>query len=253
VRLSLFGSGMMIMAVGAQGWLAAQQTNPLSEERMVAVPFVGCKSEGQVSYEAPKRASRAVLVGRDAAQKLAYYETDSPVGVLAPRGWYCLGLVGSSGDGLIVSPKPIDSEVVFSSRHGDLVGPAIAVSHTIGVGSGSDHVARIIARVFPAYRAFAVDEMKRFGGRFTFGPYPTDTLTYKSEKVVEYRTPAHTEGLGTLSWLKKNDSPIEGVAILVGRTPDLLLLAVRLPATLSGLAPAIIREAERIPDRSFIH
>jgi hypothetical protein len=91
------------------------------------------------------------------------------------------------------------------------------------------------------------------GRPLKFDPYPKGALTYRSNTVVEYRTPAQTDGLGTHSWLKKNGSPIEGVAILVGPTPDLLLLSVRLPTELNGLTSVIIRQFERDAERSDRH
>ena len=102
-----------------------------------------------------------------------------------------------------------------------------------------------MAHVFPAYKGFVTDVTSMFDQKFSFGPYPKDTLTCKSKAVVEYKTPAQTEGLGTHSWLKKNDSPIDGVAILTGQTPDLVLLSMRLPSDLTVLTPAIIRQVER--------
>jgi hypothetical protein len=54
--------------------------------------------------------------------------------------------------------------------------------------------------------------------------------------------------------LQASDYPIDGVAILHGDTPDLLLLTVRLPAEMHDLASHIIRQvehdyAERRPTR----
>ena len=84
-------------------------------------------------------------------------------------------------------------------------------------------------------------------GDFPSGPYPGDRLTYKSNEIVEYETPAQTEGLGTHSgMLKKNASPISGVAMLLaGEPPDSLLLSVRLPPGMTDLASIIIRQVER--------
>ena len=44
-----------------------------------------------------------------------------------------------------------------------------------------------------------------------------------------------------MSRLKANDDPIDGVAILEGKNPDLLMLRVRLPPEQRDLAKAIIR------------
>ncbi len=197
--------------------------------------------------QAPKGTSRSVQVSHDAAQELAYYKAVLGVGVLAPRGWYCFGTYGSAGDTLIVSPQPIDTTKIFSTGPGDLAGPAIQVSYRFGGTSGRFEVAEIIARVFPAYRAFATQVMKELqpGDSFAVGPYTTDSMTYKSKSTVEYRTPAQTDGLGTLSWLPKNGSPIDGAAILIGQTPDLLLLSVRLSPELAGLTSAIVGQVER--------
>ena len=101
--------------------------------------------------------------------------------------------------------------------------------------------------MFPDHKDFVTGMVKAEdlpASWFPFGPYPKDALTYKSKTVVEYRTPAQADGLGTVSWLKKNNSPIEGVAILVGETPDLVFLHVRLPAALTGLASVIIHQVE---------
>jgi hypothetical protein len=102
----------------------------------------------------------------------------------------------------------------------------------------------VIARVFPDYRAFVTGVTEGFNLPITFGPYPKDILTYKGKTLVEYTTPAQTEGLGTHFWLRKNGSPISGAAILVGPTPDLLFLSVRLPADRAGLTSAIVGQAE---------
>lgn len=80
---------------------------------------------------------------------------------------------------------------------------------------------------------------------FPTGPFPADKLTYKSARAVMYRTPAQADGLGTMSWIKKNGSPIDGVAMLVGDAPDLVHVVVRLPDSLRWLAPSIIGQVAR--------
>jgi hypothetical protein len=50
---------------------------------------------------------------------------------------------------------------------------------------------------------------------YPFGPYPADRLTYKGEALVEYRTPPRRDGLGTRSWLEKNESPIDGAVMAI--------------------------------------
>ena len=135
---------------------------------------------------------------------------------------------------------------MFSSDWEGFSWPAIEAQWRCGGTSGRDAVAEVIALVFPSRHSFVREVMSLFEmpeSSFRFGPYPTDKLTYLSETVVEYVTPAGREGLGTKSWLKINDRPIHGAAILTDG-PDLLHLAVRLPDDLAGLVPAIVRQFE---------
>jgi hypothetical protein len=198
--------------------------------------------------EAPSGISMAVPITAKTAKELAYYSSAQGVGVLGPRGWYCFGVYGSGGEALFVSPQPIDAANMFSADQ-RVSGPAIEIHHRLGAGSGRVSVAEIIARVFPAYKRFVASIIEESDQTFSFGPYPQDRLTYKGKTIVEYRTPAEAEGLGTHSWLKRNDSPIDGVAILIGPAPDLLLLSVRLPPDLMGLASAIVRQVELDAER----
>lgn len=179
---------------------------------------------------------------------LAYHKSAAGIGVLAPRGWHCEGASGSSGDALYLSPKPIR----FSQSGWEgLEGSAIEIYHIMGAASGRYAIAEIMARVFPKYRAFAVHVLQGIDRPVPSGPFRNDTLTYRSETIVEYKTPAKTEGLGThFSGLGKNDVPITGAAVLMGDfdrfgdPPDVLLLSARLPPNLAGLTAVIIRHAE---------
>jgi hypothetical protein len=132
----------------------------------------------------------------------------------------------------------------------------IQISSVNGGTSGRYEVARIIARVFPD-RKEVVEKVIAEGvepaSAFPSGPYPTDTLIYRGDGIVEFVTPPRKDGLGTASRLLKNNSPIHGVAILFGEEPSLLHLSVRLPSAISELVAQLIieqaeREAERIRD-----
>jgi hypothetical protein len=216
--------------------------------KSVSVPFVGCKADGQVGpLDAPRGTTKVVSISPEAAQKLAYYKAEQGGGVLAPRGWYCFETYGSNGSNLYISPTPIDSENVFSDKWEGMTGPAIQFTTEIGDTSGRFGVAKIIARVFPAHKAFVRDVIAEGiepASSFPFGPYPNDKLTYKNSETVEYTTPAQTDGLGTHSRLKKNTDPISGVAILTGPDTNLLLLSVRLPPAQANLILAIIQQTE---------
>ena len=82
-------------------------------------------------------------------------------------------------------------------------------------------------------------------------------LNYQSNEVVEYQTPAQTEGLGTKFPLKTDALPMSGVAILIeedarfGENPDVVLLSVRVPPDLTALASTIVRQAERDAARNL--
>lgn len=234
---------VLILALCARHSLIAQSS------ASVSVPFVGCKSDGQTGpMEAPKGNPRSVPISSQAAQQLAYYESAQGVGVLAPRGWFCFGTYGSGGNSLHLSSQPINSAIIFTDEWKGVSGAAIDLDYTHGDTSGRFAVAEVIARVFPAYNAF-VTRLKKgpdiLGSDFPSGPYPKDKLAYKSDRIVEYQTPPRTDGLGTESWIKKNDSPIDGVAMLIGKTPDLVLLSVRLPSGLTGLTRVIVGQLER--------
>jgi len=242
----------VMLTPGAPLTLSAQAKGaaPRAQNTRVSVPFIGCASSGQIErLDAPKGKSKSVPISPKDAQALAYYESADGIGLLAPRGWYCEGASGSSGNGLFLSPNPIQHDL--SGWHG-LEGQAIEIYRMFGGTSGRYGIAEIMSRVFPRYRAFATKVMEGMDRPVPTGPYPKDTLTYRGKTVVEYKTPAQTEGLGNFqSWLGKNDLPIRGAAIIVGAPPsvgdgpDLVLLSVRFSPALNGLIPVIVEEFER--------
>jgi hypothetical protein len=230
--------------------VAAKPTPPAPQNSNVQVPFVGCKSDGQVGpVSAPAGKSKTVQIAAELAEQLAFYKAKNGSGVLAPRGWYCFGQYGSNGSDLYVAPQPIDEKLVFTPNWSGFSGPAVQVINENGETSGRFEVAQIIARVFPAHVAFVSVVIKAGVGpasSFPSGPYPQDQLTYRNNEIVEYQTPANAEGLGTQSKLQKNSSPIVGVEILTGASSKLSLssLATRLPPNLTNLTPAIVQQLE---------
>jgi hypothetical protein len=110
----------------------------------------------------------------------------------------------------------------------------VQLSISVGDTSGRFEVAAIIARVFPAHQAFVRDVIAEGiepASSFPSGPYPKDKLSYKTNELVEYETPAQIDGLGTCSRLQKNTEPIRGVEILSGEQLDLLSLSLAAPAS----------------------
>jgi hypothetical protein len=238
--------------LGSAQWVLAQPADVKSsgESKLVRVPFVGCASDGQVGpMDAPQGVSMSFPISPTAAKQLAFYQSANGPGVLGPRGWHCFGTYGSSGDATFISPEAIDDGRIMGSNWKGFSGPAIEFSRRFGDTSGRFDVAGIMARVFPGHEQFVqrVVAEKGLVQSFESGPYPADKLTYrgKNKDMVEFKTPPNSKGLGTeASMLQPNSSPVSGVAILFGSTPDLLLLQVRLPAELQPLANDIIHQTE---------
>ena len=133
---------------------------------------------------------------------------------------------------------------------GGIEGPGIELAVSLAGTSGRLEVAPVAARLFPQAKKYLAEVsafMKDMGMpyRYPNRPWPKDRIKRIRQDIVEYSTPAESEGLGTQSWLKRG-GPIQGVAILAaGDEPDLTLLSVRLPPNMAALAPVIVRQAER--------
>lgn len=232
---------------GASGVFS--QTASATSTAMNPVPFVGCASDGQGGPQAaPTGQNKMATISAAAAQRLAYYKAQYSAGVLAPRGWHCFSTYGSNGASLFISPDPIDGKtVLLSSDWKGFAGPAIQISIAEGGTSGRFEVAKVIARVFPAYKAFAqsvIAEGIEPASDFPSGPYAKDSLTYRAKNIVEFETPANTAGLGTDSRLEANASPIDGVAMIVGSDTDLVQLSARVSAQDRDLIPLIVQQVE---------
>jgi len=245
-------AGMIALAFLTQFHSAAAQAKSSGASTVKAsttVPFVGCESDGQVGpLKAPSGQSKMVAVPVGIARQLAYYQAEEGFGVLAPQGWHCFSMYGSNGDTLFVSPDRIDAKMLFSSDWHGFPGQVIQISESVGDTSGRFEVAKIIARVFPAYKEFVHDVIAEGiepAASFPSGPYPNDRLTYLSKRVVEFETPPNTEGLGTDSRLLKSAAPIQGVAILFGEEPSLLQLSIRLSESNRDFGRIIVESVER--------
>lgn len=228
-----------------------------TKSNLSQVPFVGCKSDGQVGpIKAPSPKMKRLPISGDLASRLAYYQAQDGVGVLAPRGWYCFSTYGSSGSNLYVSPEPITGEALFSSNWNGFSGQAIQVSISVGDTSGRFEVAKTIARVFPDHNKFVQDVIAEGiepASSFPAGPYPGDKIIRRSDKIVEFQTPPTMKGLGTDSMLRANSSPIQGVAILVGEEPSLVQASVRLSPSNQDLIQTILMQIEKDAAESDSH
>jgi hypothetical protein len=126
-----------------------------------------------------------------------------------------------------------------------IAGSAVELEATERGGSGMYEVAQVLARVFPSQRPFVqgvINSYVELASDFTFGPYPNDKLILQTKRLVRYRTAPRSEGLGTMGRLTANDDPIDGVALLQGQNPDLLMLRVRLPLKQRDPAQVIIQQ-----------
>lgn len=243
-RICVFAYSLLTLA--AASVLAPAQTS---------VPYVGCPGDGQTGpYKAAKGSPKPVSLPPATADQLAWYEYNGEAGhfgTLGPRGWNCFVTIGSDGWTLYIAPEMLDSTKLLEHRNWKgFSGPAIQLSESDGGTSGRFEVAKMVARVFPAHRDYARKIIAEgFGpaSDYPFGPFPSDHLTYKGRNLVEFITPAHRNGLGTMSWLLPSDQPITGFALLT-MGPDidteLLHLSFRLPPSLTHLGAALIQQAE---------
>ncbi|HTP83160.1 MAG TPA: hypothetical protein VMQ11_09450, partial [Alphaproteobacteria bacterium] len=79
--------------------IAALGNAARAEESPIAVPFVGCPGDGQQGPMEPQKSGSTPALPALEASRVAYYSF-LDVRVLAPKGWHCLGLIGSNGETL---------------------------------------------------------------------------------------------------------------------------------------------------------
>ena len=216
------------------------------------VKFIGCASDGQMS-SVPAAVGQvpSFAISPEAASHLAWYKAADAPGVLAPRAWHCFGTYGSNGATLYVSPEPLNAKLVLSAGWNGFNGSAIQISTMNGETSGRLEIAQRIACLFPAHMDFTrrvIAETNEPASDFPIGPFPHDTLIYKRENLVEFKTPAHDEGLGTQSRLRSANEPITGFVFLrmtANKDPYDISLEIRLSRHLGWLAPTIRSVAEQ--------
>lgn len=215
-----------------------------SGNALATVPFVGCAADGQTGPQpAPIGGPKQINIDPALVPRLAWYASQD-VSVLAPRGWSCFERYGSSGALLIVAPAPLTLDSADPSK----LTTAVVAGGDSGGTSGRFAVAQVMARIFPDRAAFVrnvIAEGIEPASDFPSGPYPTDQMTDLGGDALAFHTPAQTGGLGTLvGGFAQGDQPIDGVAFLTGADNDLNFLAMRLPADLQELGPAIVQAYE---------
>jgi hypothetical protein len=213
----------------------------------VELPVVGCPSDGQMGpLPAPANGKKAFMLEPAVASQLAYYRT-SNMAVLAPRGWHCIRLYGSSGDALYVTPAKYALDQISGRDFKGISGPAVQLSYTFGGTSGRFAAAKVIAQVFPQQEKFVRDVIAEGiepSSNFHFGPDPGDKITRLSKYAVEFETQGKA-GLGGESWvLPEEGAPIRGLVILENDDNDILTLSIKLQKNGPDLADPIIRRTE---------
>lgn len=194
--------------------------------------FVGCASDGVAGPVAAPATGPQPLLPWDVRLRLAYYGSPE-IGVLAPEGWHCVGIEGSDGSRLIVTPERHDAADFQNARV--IAGPAVEISRAFGGTSGRSEVAAAIARYFPQHRSF-VRRVRRAGlgeGPFARGPWRGDRIERVGPTGIKFVTPAGRDGEGT-NWLFARGGEISGAMVLLPADdprdePDLITVRVRLP------------------------
>lgn len=215
----------------------------------VQVPSIGCDADGQVGWvNAPKEHPVAINLPPSIADKLAYYKgPHTAFGVLAPKGWHCFENYGSGGETLYVAPYSFQADLRYSKTWKGFTGPVIELEFVDGGTSGRFGVAKAIARFFPDFKEFTrqvVAERIMPAREFDVTPFPGETLTYRSNKMVEFRTPGNMDGSGTGGRLLKSASPVDGVIALYGDEPSIAQISIRLAAGDRDLERYIVRRFE---------
>jgi hypothetical protein len=212
--------------------------------------MIGCKTDGQQGPQpAPANGVIPLAVTADEASLLTYYYTND-LGVLATRGWHCVGLEGSNGSILFATPTQIDLKKYFSGAWRGIDGDGIQMTVALSGTSGRFEVAKLAARIFPEQRKFVrgvMAEENQKASDYPLGPYKADTMKRPRKDLVEFVTPPHRQGLGTQTYFLANTKPIHGFAALEDPdgNMDTVMLSLRFPDSLKALEPVVIRQAER--------
>ena len=210
---------------------------PLAAKAQTAVPFVGCEGEGMTGHANAPPPRATPKLANEAAKALAYYASPD-LAALAPRGWKCDFVFGSSGTFLTIKPPGEDD--------GECRG--VFAAHMYGGTSGRFDVAKIAARIFPSAQAYVqgvIDEKLPGSDDIHFGAYKTDKLTRLGPNIVEYETPPRATGLGDEAVGTTHPWPIRGVAILMPKQyMDVQKLDLCLPPAQAGLGSTILKAFE---------
>jgi hypothetical protein len=220
-------------------WASAQGQSPQR------VPAVACPASDEIGLaRLLPGESMPAPVQKDLAEQLAYYQAEGSAGVFAPKGWSCRAWSGSSGSTLLVTPKRIEPPYFPLPT---ITGGAVVIQSSDTSSSGRFHAAIVAAQLFPLLGRELIARVRQehliSDSSFDLERYPDDQLSYLSDRLVEYSTPANRTGLGTEGLLETANLPVRGLTVLnpESETNALTEVRVRLPAALNAEAEAIVR------------
>lgn len=223
---------------------------PGAAQPLIAVQFVGCPADGQQGPQATPRSGRTPKLPRRIAAQLAYYtapEMADSLGVLAPRGWHCVALYGSSGSELIVTPDKYQADHFMQVKPAPIRGWIVKTSLEYGGTSGRWGVAAAIARFFPQHRSSIFKQFEGLSiGRLPRDHNPNDRVHWRSDRLVRFETVPGRKGWGTRWLLTPSSRPVEGVVKLLPNDGwfDALETDVRLPASIARLTSVILNQPQ---------
>ena len=157
--------------------------------------------------------------------------------MFAPAGWHCREWYGSNGSFIVITPGTPSRPVR---------GAGVELLTRDGGTSGRFDVAAVSARFFPdVLRDFIQQvraEMLLPEETFDPRPYPDDTVTRLTSRMVEFSTPAHKDGFGTEGFVKSGER-VSGIVALSPPEDDLNMsvLRIRLPPKQSALSTALVQ------------
>ncbi len=176
-----------------------------------------CASSNDVADQSRMRLPESIAAPGETALsgELAYFRPEHGAGVFGPKGWSCRAWSGSSGNLLLVTPKPLPPPYFPLPS---VTGPAVLLQTTDGSDVGRFHLALVAERLFPLLGHELIDRVRNehlmADSSFDTEPYPDDRLDYLSDRLAEYTTAANRPGLGTDSLLEVSDLPIHGLTML---------------------------------------
>lgn len=218
-----------------------------AEDRQIpeyaSVPLVGCPADGVGGpVKAPLAGTVAVTAPAEPAGRLAYYTTQDQAamdhGVLAPLDWQCGAINTATGTTLYVAPEPVNLDQLMHYQQ-TFSGPVVMLSVTQGTGDGKAVVEEFIGSFLnqlPAPKDPADPKPLQ-----QFGTNQLEALLQPQITIREFEMPPgqNVPGPGSNTAVEPNQQPIHGVAIVVGPTPDLILVEARLPHLPQGLSTSV--------------